>query len=254
MTVLDEILEATRGECVGLRASLPADLGHTPIDVAARLRRTGPLHLIAEIKRRSPSAGALSTALSVRDRATVYARAGAAMISVLVDRAHFDGGYHDLAEARAATDTPLLAKGFVVDDIQLEAARRAGADAVLIIVRILDDASLRDLVAGAQSRGLCPVVEVIDELELDRALEADARVLGVNARDLSTLAMDKDRARRVLDAIPDEHVSFWFSGVASPEEVAMLARTSVDAALIGESLMRRDDPSELLRAMVAATR
>jgi indole-3-glycerol phosphate synthase len=253
VSVLDDILAATREECVRLRRALPPDAGHTPVDVAALLRRNGgPLRLIAEIKKRSPSAGALSTKLSVAERAHVYASEGATMISVLVDAAHFDGGYHDLAAARAST--PLLAKGFAIDTVQVEAARRAGADAILLIVRILDDASLRDLVAAARGCNLCPVVEVIDDHELERALEADAEVIGVNARDLSTLAIDRDRAARVRAAIPPENVSLWFSGVATAEEVRAIAATTADGALIGEALMRRDDPRELLRAMVAATR
>lgn len=253
MTVLDDILAATREQCVQLRHALPEDVGHTPVDVAARLRRSGGrLRLIAEIKKRSPSAGALSSKLSVAERARIYAAEGATMISVLVDVAHFDGGYHDLTAARGAA--PLLAKGFAIDAIQVEAARRAGADAILLIVRILDDASLRDLVATARGEGLCPVVEVIDEHELERALEADAKVIGVNARDLDTLAIDRARATRVRAAIQSEHVSLWFSGVATAEEVRAIAATTADGALIGEALMRRDDPGELLRAMVAATR
>jgi indole-3-glycerol phosphate synthase len=252
VTVLDDILEATRAECVRLRSALPADVGHTPIDVAGRLRRDGALRLIAEIKKRSPSAGVLSTKLSVKERAALYAREGASMISVLVDRAHFDGGYEDLSAARHAT--PLLAKGFAIDEVQITAARRAGADAVLIIVRILDDASLRDLIGAAVGEGLTPIVEVVDEHELDRALECEAGVIGVNARDLSTLVMDRERAARVSAAIPGDRVSLWFSGVGSPHEVAAIARTTADGALIGEALMRQDDPTELLRAMVAAAR
>lgn len=265
MSVLDEILAATRDECDRLARALPEDVGHQPLDVGALLARPpgAALRLIAEIKRRSPSAGPLSRVLPVDERARVYAREGASMISVLVDRAHFDGGYGDLASARAATRapstpggpaTPLLAKGFAIDVVQLEAARRAGADAVLLIVRILDDAALSLLHRESLARGLTPVVEVIDEAELARALAVDARVLGVNARDLSTLEMDRARAARVLAAIPEDRVALWFSGVGSPEEVRALAATDADGALIGEALMRRDDPSELLRAMVAVTR
>jgi indole-3-glycerol phosphate synthase len=254
MTVLDDILSATRDEVERLRREPIEEVGHAPRDVAKLLRRDGPLHLIAEIKKRSPSAGALSTRLSVRERARTYASCGATMISVLVDRAHFAGGYEDLSEARRATDVPLLAKGFALDDVQLDGARRAGADAVLLIVRILDDATLRTLVAGSHARGLTPIVEVVDEDELDRALAAGAEVIGVNARDLSTLIIDRERAARVAASIPPKHVRLWFSGVSTPDEVRRLARTDVDGALIGESLMRQDDPGELLRAMVAATR
>ncbi len=255
MTVLDEILAATRAECDALRSALPEDVRHTPIDVAGRLGR-GPsdsLRLIAEIKLRSPSAGPLSRGLSVSARAEVYAREGAAMISVLVDRRHFDGGYHHLAEARAAVTVPLLAKGFTIDELQIEAARRAGADAILLIVRILDDARLRALHDAVRRASLTPIVEVIDEGELARALALDARVIGVNARDLSTLVMDGARASRVLGAVPPDRVALWFSGISTTDDVIRVATGDArtpDGALVGEALMRRDDPAELLRALV----
>lgn len=256
MTVLDRILASTREELARLRRESSEAVAHKPYDVVASLRRapSGPLSLIAEIKKRSPSAGQLSMRLGVVERAHAYEAGGATMMSVLVDRAHFGGGYHDLAEARRATSLPLLAKGFTIDDVQLECARRSGADAVLLIVRILDDAGLRTLVAGSRARSLTPIVEVVDEGELDRALAAGADVIGVNARDLSTLVMDKDRAARVIAAIPRTVVRLWFSGVSTADEVRALAHTDIDGALIGESLMRQDDPSELLRAMVAAAR
>ena len=254
MTVLDEILRATEREVERLKREPCAAVEHTPLDVEAVLRRSGPLSLIAEIKKRSPSAGQLSAALAVEERARVYEECGAAMISVLVDRAHFAGGYEDLAAARRATRVPLLAKGFAIDELQLECARRSGADAVLLIVRIVDDAKLARLVATAHALRLTPIVEVVDEDELRRALGAGAGVVGVNARDLSTLEMDRERAARVIGSIPRDRVRLWFSGVSSADEVRRIAAGDVDGALIGESLMRKDDPSELLRAMVAATR
>ncbi|MGZ5970755.1 MAG: indole-3-glycerol-phosphate synthase, partial [Polyangiales bacterium] len=177
---------------------------------------------------------------------------GAAMVSVLVDREHFDGGYHHLAAARASTRLPLLAKGFAIDEIQIEAARRAGADAVLLIVRILDDAALRSLIRATQARGMEPIVEVVDEPELTRALDADARTLGVNARDLSTLVMDPERASRVMASIPSDRVSLWFSGLGAAADVKRIAASPIHGALVGEGLMRADDPRPLLRSMVAA--
>jgi indole-3-glycerol phosphate synthase len=274
---LDEILEATRLEVKRLRAAMSA--GHAnpkaPIDVVERLRRPAgaPLRIIAEIKHRSPSAGRLSTALSVSARARAYADGGASMISVLVDRSHFDGGYDQLAVARASVDTPtdaltdvsstrvpILCKGFVIDEAQVEAAGRAGADAVLLIARILDDGPLKRLCRAVRSRGMTEVIEVVDECELERALAAQARVLGVNARDLATLGMDASRAQRVIDQLPDDRVALFFSGLGSAEDVAQVAAKGrspregrrIDGALVGEALMRLDDPEPLLRAMVAA--
>ncbi|MGZ3417235.1 MAG: indole-3-glycerol phosphate synthase TrpC [Polyangiales bacterium] len=254
MSVLDEILLATQKECDRLRDALPPAIDREPIDVAARLSRKqgDPLRLIAEIKLRSPSAGALSSVLSPAERAIAYEEAGAAMVSVLVDREHFDGGYHHLAAARASTRLPLRAKGFAIDEIQIEAARRAGADAVLLIVRILDDAALRSLIRATQARGMEPIVEVVDEPELTRALDADARTLGVNARDLSTLVMDPERASRVMASIPSDRVSLWFSGLGAAADVKRIAARPIHGALVGEGLMRADDPRPLLRSMVAA--
>jgi indole-3-glycerol phosphate synthase len=254
MSVLDEILVSTRRECDRLRAELPPRIARETLDVHEILTRKqgDPLRLIAEIKLRSPSAGALSRTLSVAERAAAYEEAGATMISVLVDREHFDGGYHHLAEARAKTRLPLLAKGFAIDAIQLEAARRAGADAVLLIVRILDDARLRSLVEASRACALEPIVEVVDEDEVARALAAGARTIGVNARDLSTLAMDGERAARVVAQIPSEVVSLWFSGLRGAADVQRVASTSVDGALVGEGLMKQDDPRPMLRSMVDA--
>lgn len=257
MSALSSILDATRAECDALRRELPPPVAHTPRDVASLLRRgpDDPLRLLAEIKHRSPSAGPLSRALSVEARAQAYAGAGAKTISVLVDRAHFDGGYDHLARARAAVGVPLLAKGFTIDRVQVEAARRSGADAVLLIARILDDAALADLHAEIEGRGMTPIVEVVTDDELERALAVNARVLGVNARDLDTLAMDAPRAARVADGVPTSAVGLWFSGLGAPGDVAAVARRPgrrLDGALIGECLMRRDDPAPLLVEMVAA--
>ncbi len=263
MSVLPAIVAATQEEIRRLRAFPMTTSTRTPIDIAKRLRRPtreSPLALIAEIKKRSPSAGPLSVALSVAERAAIYADAGARMISVLVDREHFDGSYDDLAAARAVTGAPLLCKGFILDEVQLRAAHVAGADAVLLIVRLLDDDALASLGLAARALGLTPIVEVVDEAELERALRApEALVLGVNARDLDTLQMNRARAERVLAAIPDDRVALYFSGISRVEEVTALASREarregrrIEGALIGEALMRQDDPGPLLRSLVAA--
>jgi len=262
--VLGGILKDTWQEIEALRDTPPLTRRpHHTIDARSVLRRPkgARMRLIAEIKFRSPSAGALSTALGVRERASAYVDAGADMISVLVDRAHFGGSFDHLAEARAAvgTEVPLLCKGFIVDEIQLDAAQSGGADAALLIVRVLDEhpGALSRLVSAARARALCPIVEVTNHDELRRALDAGAEVIGVNARDLDTLVIDANRAAAVLAEIPASVVALAFSGVSSPEQVASLARMAprrVDAALIGEALMREDDPHNLLTAMTAATR
>lgn len=254
--VLARILAATRDECAALRGALPPELGHRPLDVGAALgRRDGALALIAEIKHRSPSAGPLSRALSPAARAAAYVAGGAQMVSVLVDRAHFDGDYAHLAEARRAVSVPLLAKGFCVDPVQIEAARRVGADAVLLIARILDGHALAELHHATRAAGLAPIVEVVDEAELERALAVDAAIVGVNARDLSTLVMDPARARRVLARIPPGPRALWFSGLGTDADVrAVASEPRVDGALVGEVLMRTDAPTPLLRSLSEAAR
>ena len=226
-------------------------------DVFAALHREGALALVAEIKFKSPSAGPLSRALDAGARALAYARAGASMVSVLCDGAFFDGSFDDVTKARKALDgagferVPILAKEFVVDDVQLSRAREAGADAALVIARILPGEALREIVDACRARGLEAFVEIVDEAELARALDVGARVIGVNARDLDTLVMDAERTARVLAKIPEACVAVHLSGLRAPDDVARAAGSRADAALLGESLMREDDPSVLLKRMLA---
>lgn len=229
--------------------------------VVEALRRTSgtPLRLIAEVKLRSPSAGELSSVLTPAERALRYAAAGATMISVLTDRPFFGGSYDALAACREALDGALgaarprlLCKEFILHPIQLSRALDAGADAALLIARIVSPRDLASLSAEARRLGLEPFVEVATLAELAAAEEAGARVIGVNARDLDTLAMDPERAAQVLARIPAGVVRVHLSGLGSPEAVARVAEGPADAALIGEALMRQDDPTELLRAMVRA--
>lgn len=219
-----------------------------------RLRRPAgaPLRLITEIKRRSPSAGALSTKLGVAERAAAYERAGACMVSVLCDTPYFDGGYDHLSLARAACSLPLLCKDFIIDERQLELARAHGADAALLIVRCLSRERLIDLMRTARSLELVPFVEVATLDEAHLAVDAGAELIGVNARDLDTLAMDSTRAHQVLEALPASVTRVHLSGVKSPNDVERVTQGGADAALIGEVLMRHDDPEPLLRTLVSA--
>jgi indole-3-glycerol phosphate synthase len=173
------------------------------------------------------------------------------MISVLTDRKWFDGSFDDLSAARDAVSVPVMCKDFVIDLSQIDRAWSAGADAVLLIVRCLRQGGLLPrLVDGARSRGMEPFVEVVDEHELDVAIAAGARVIGVNARDLDTLQMDAERAKRVLALIPKGTVAVRLSGLKSESDAAAIATSRADAALIGEALMRRDDPAPLLAELV----
>jgi indole-3-glycerol phosphate synthase len=251
--VLDRIVAKKRVEVEAMREVVLPSPAREPLDVVAALRRDGELALVAEVKRKSPSAGALSTVLAPKERAEAYARAGAAMVSVLCDEAFFDGSYEHVAQARTVA-VPLLAKEFVIDPVQVAKARAVGADAVLVIVRILAGDSLRAIVDACRAHRLEPFVEVTDEDELARALDVGARVIGVNARDLDTLAMDAARTKRVLDRIPRECAAVHLSGLRTPDDVASIAVTRADAALVGEALMREDDPNDLLKRMLARAR
>lgn len=262
--MLDRILIPKRAEIARMLAAMPRPPERRPRPGLLDALRRPPgakLRLLAEIKRRSPSAGDLSTALSPAERALVYARSGATMISVLTDGPFFGGSFEDLAACREALDAALgearpflLCKEFILHPVQLDRALGAGADAALLIVRCLQRGELPGLVREAEARGLTPLVEVTTEDELSQAGAAGARVIGVNARDLNTLKMDAERAARVLAAIEPDVIAVHLSGLRGPEDVAAVARGRADAALIGEALMRRDDPGELLAAMVAAAR
>jgi indole-3-glycerol phosphate synthase len=249
--VLAEILAEKAENLAELRGR---KLPEAPVRRAVSLHR-GPgdaLRLIAEIKFRSPSAGPLSTALSVAERAAAYERAGASMVSVLVDRRFFGGAWEHLAEARAASTLPILCKEFVLDELQLDAARSYGADAVLIIVRCVPQERVRPLVEGARARELEPFVEITNDEEARIALDAGATLVGVNARDLDSLAMDAVRAQKTLAALPDSVTSVHLSGLSGPADVQRVRESRAHAALVGETLMRESDPESLLRSLVAA--
>lgn len=253
MNMLARILDTKRGELDQLRRErLPAPPALRSFD----LRRSpgSPLRLITEIKLRSPSAGELSRALSIADRARAYERAGASMLSVLCDATYFDGAYQHLAEARAASSLPVLCKEFIVDEVQLDAARAYGADLVLLIVRCLEPAQLERLLRAAAERGLGVLTEVHAPEEVPIALDAGAELIGVNTRNLDTLEMDRARAEHVLAALPERVIRVHLSGIREQAQVRACARSRADAALIGETLMRQDDPVPLLSQLVAAAR
>jgi indole-3-glycerol phosphate synthase len=251
MRVLDDILRSKRAELPALRRMpLPSPPPLRPFSLS---RRPGEgLRFIAEIKRRSPSAGALSTRLGVAARAAAYERGGAHMISVLCDATFFDGAYEHLREAREASSLPILCKEFVIDEVQLDLARSYGADAVLLIARYLEPARLRSLCTAARARGLEVLAEVHAPAEVPVTLEAGATFVGVNARDLDTLLMHAEQARRILAELPDAVTRVHLSGLHTEALVRGVAASRADAALIGECLMRQDDPTELLARLVGA--
>jgi indole-3-glycerol phosphate synthase len=202
--------------------------------------------IIAECKRRSPSKGILRAQYDPAAHARAYERAGAAAISVLTEPTFFDGSLAHLTAVRAAVDLPILRKDFIVTDYQIRETAAAGADALLLIVAALDDADLRRLLDLTAAAGLAALVEVHDENELQRALTAGARVVGVNSRNLRTLQVDLD----VLDAlgprIPEDVVAVAESGIAGADDIRRLSAAGYDAFLVGERLITRDDPGAAL--------
>ncbi|MGH9154241.1 MAG: indole-3-glycerol phosphate synthase TrpC, partial [Acidimicrobiales bacterium] len=207
----------------------------------------------AEVKRRSPSRGDLAPDAVPAVLAKAYADGGATCLSVLTDARFFGGSPEDLAEARAATDLPVLRKDFTVSERDVCDARLMGADAVLLIVAALDGGELGRLVRLAGEVGLDAVVEVHDEAELERALAAGARLVGVNQRDLTTFEVDPGRAVRVAAAVPDGVVTIAESGIRGPQDAARLAAAGYDAVLVGESLVTSDDPAAAVRALRACS-
>ena len=215
----------------------------------AALRRPG-LGAIAEIKRRSPSAGDLRPDADPARIAPAYAAAGAAAISVLVDE-RFAGSWDDLRAARAATDAPLLAKGFFSTPDDLRTAKRAGADAVLLLLRDLDDATATALMDEASRLGLDTLVEAHDRPELERAIALQAPVVGVNARDLATFAIDRAAQLELVAAIPSDRVVIAESGIASRAQGAAAELAGADAILVGSTLMRAPDPAAKLAELLS---
>jgi indole-3-glycerol phosphate synthase len=206
--------------------------------------------VIAEHKRRSPSAGAIREGATVAEVVLAYERGGAAAISILTEGRHFGGSLDDLREARAASSLPILRKDFIVDPYQLYESAAAGADAILLIVAAIEPRELAELHAEARALDLDVLVEVHDEDELDCALERiDADVIGINNRDLGDFSVDVERTFELLADIPAGKTVVSESGFHSREQLDALERVGVDGVLIGESLMRSADPESALRAL-----
>jgi indole-3-glycerol phosphate synthase len=260
VNVLHAILARKREEVTVDRAMTPereleaaiADL-EPPLDFAAALSPAGgPVRIIAEVKRSSPSAGAIDAALDAEEQARRYAAAGAAAISVLTDGPGFGGSLDDLAEVSAVVELPVLRKDFIIDRYQLLEGRANGADAALLIVAALDDDTLRRLHDDCAALGLAALVEVHDERELDRALAVGARIVGVNNRNLGSFAVDLAVSEAVLPRLPAGVKGVAESGVRGAADVRRLRGCGVANFLVGEALVRAPDPGALLRELCGA--
>jgi indole-3-glycerol phosphate synthase len=258
VSVLDAILAgvradlAERQQAVGID-TLKAQARRRPdaMPVLPLLRGPG-VNIIAEVKRASPSRGALASIEDPASLARDYEAGGASLISVLTERRRFGGSLADLDAVRAAVDVPVLRKDFIVSSYQLWEARAHGADVVLLIVAALEQNALVSLVERATTIGLTPLVEVHSAPEVARALDAGATLVGVNARDLTTLEVDRSTFARLAPLIPDDVVTVAESGVRGPHDVLDYARAGADAVLVGESLVTGKDPRSAVSDLVAA--
>jgi indole-3-glycerol phosphate synthase len=256
--VLDDILVGVREDVTARQAEVSlerlkelAAAAAPPRDAYALLRAPG-VGVIAEIKRSSPSKGRLADIPDAAALAREYADGGARCISVLTEGRWFGGSLDDFAAVRAAVEVPLLRKDFVVSSYQVHEARAYGADLVLLIVAALDDNTLSGLLDRIESLGMCALVEVHTEEEADRALKAGARVIGVNARDLRTLEVDRASFERIAPGLPSNVVKIAESGVRGPHDLIRYASAGADAVLVGEGLVTKKSPRDAVAELVTA--
>jgi indole-3-glycerol phosphate synthase len=258
-TFLETAVERAEADLARRKRELPQDHLRERLGPARRGRPFSEalvdegISLVAEMKRSSPSRGAIRPGARAAEVVRAYEAAGAAACSILTEPHHFGGSLDDLAEARAATGLPLLRKDFLVDPYQVMEARVAGADAVLLIVAALDRDRLEELMEAAAGLGMDCLVEVHDEEDVATALEAGADVIGVNNRDLRTLEVDLRTTFHLLPDIPAGTVVVAESGITSRADVEELEEAGVDAILVGEALMLADEPGETIRALLGWT-
>ncbi|GAC1322222.1 MAG: indole-3-glycerol phosphate synthase TrpC [Mycobacteriales bacterium] len=258
MSVLDDIVAGVREDLAVREAARPlaevrarARAQAPARDAVAALRAPG-VAVIAEVKRHSPSKGALAPIADPAALALAYAAGGAAVVSVLTEQRRFHGSLADLDAVRAAVSVPVLRKDFVVTPYQVEEARAHGADLVLLIVAALAQPALVSLLDRVESLGMTALVEIHDEAELVRALAAEASVVGINARDLRTLEVDRGVFARLAPLVPDSVVTIAESGVRGAPDVLAYAAAGADAVLVGEGLVTGADPRQAVATLVAA--
>jgi indole-3-glycerol phosphate synthase len=256
--VLDEILAGVREDVAAREAQVPLDqikrmAAEAPPaqDGYAALRAPG-VGVIAEVKRASPSKGQLAEIPDPAELASEYAAGGARCVSVLTEQRWFGGSLADLTAVRAAVGVPVLRKDFVVSSYQVHEARAHGADLVLLIVAALEQNTLTGLLDRIESLGMTALVEVHDEEETDRALAAGAKVIGINARDLRTLEVDRSVFERIAPGLPNSVVKIAESGVRGPHDLIRYASAGADAVLVGEGLVTQKSPREAVAELVTA--
>jgi indole-3-glycerol phosphate synthase len=255
---LEAILQTTRERVAALRSrtrELERRAADAPAPRPFERATSGPdVGVIAEVKRRSPSAGAIREDLDPVVHARAYAQGGAVAISVLTDEAHFGGSLDDLAGVAAAVAVPVLRKDFILDELQLYEARAAGASAILLIVRALTPARVRALATAARAQGLGVLVEVHTDAELAVAIAAEPTAIGVNSRDLATFAVDLAQAERLVAQVPPGVPAIAESGIATRADVERMAAAGADLVLVGTSVARTAEPAAAVRALTGVRR
>lgn len=251
--IASQIRDVSTAELAELNATLP----RVPSFARALKRNDGQLAVIAEIKRRSPSAGAIATGIASPDQARKYRAAGASALSVLTDQKYFGGELADLQSVTALfrhepPAIPCLRKDFMVHPIQVREAREAGASAILIIVRALDDNEITQLHHAAKAAGLDALFEIHNEAELKRAVAHGAAIIGVNNRDLAIFKTDLALSERLIPQFPADVIAVSESGIATPVDAARARHAGAHAVLVGESLMKAADTTALLQSLATA--
>lgn len=257
-TVLDSIIEGVRADVAAREAAVPfADIKQrakdapAPLDVMTALRAPG-IGVIAEVKRASPSRGELASIADPAQLAGAYEDGGARVISVLTEERRFHGSLDDLDAVRAAVSIPVLRKDFIVGPYQIHEARAHGADLLLLIVAALEQDALESMLDRTESLGMTALVEVHTEEEADRALQAGATLIGVNARDLKTLEVDRDCFARIAPGLPSNIIRVAESGVRGTADLLAYAGAGADAVLVGEGLVTSGDPRSAVADLVTA--
>ncbi len=266
-TILDTIVARRREDVAAARREMPFTVlqerirvAPAPIDFVARLRAAAPMALIAEVKRASPSKGDIAPGIDAGEQALTYARAGAAGISVLTEPTWFKGTLDDMLAARRKVDAlesrrpGILRKDFIIDEYQVMEARAYGADSLLLIVASLDDAWLRGLIECSRSMRMEPLVEVNNAAEMERAIAAGATLIGVNNRDLRDFNVDLGTTDRLAGMVPQGTLLAALSGIATRADVEHFAAVGASAVLVGEALMRAEDPAAKVRELTGASR
>jgi indole-3-glycerol phosphate synthase len=257
MSVLDEIVATKRREIEAAKLARPerevraaAEKMAAPRDFFGALAADGPIKLIAEVKKASPSAGVIRADFNPLAIAKIYEQHGASCLSVLTDEQYFQGKLDYLREIRATVQLPVLRKDFILDKYQVYEARAVGADAVLLIAECLDDCNLRALHNEIVALGMTPLVELYEPANLQRVLDAGAMLVGINNRDLRTFKTDLYHTVQMREKVPDNCVLVAESGICTHADVAMLEQNGVDAILVGESLMKQPDIGAAVDALL----